>query len=89
VPGLFFLGQALGQAAVVNRHFSIALALVWGLIGLVNPRIQALELQTAKMNRLLTTMAVAAEFALLPPDQAAVKNVAWLQGTTLKNGSPA
>ena len=33
-------------------------------------------------------MTAVAALGLPAPAQAAVKNVAWLQGTTLKNGSP-
>jgi hypothetical protein len=63
------------------------LALVWGLIGLVNPRIQALELQPDKMKRLLITMSAVAALGLPALAQAAVSNTAWLQGTSLDDGS--
>jgi hypothetical protein len=72
---------------VINRWFWIALALPWGLVGLVNPRIQALELQPAKMKRLLITMSAVAALGLPALAQAAVSNTAWLQGTSLDGGS--
>jgi len=65
----------------------IASALVWGLIGLVNPRIQALELQPVKMKQLLITMSAVAALGLPALAQAAVSNTAWLQGTSLDGGS--
>jgi len=54
------LGQALGQADVLWHPLWIALALVWALIGLVNLRIQSLELQPVKMKQLLITMSAVA-----------------------------
>jgi len=40
------------------------------------------------MKRLLITITAIAALGLPAPAQTAVKNVAWLQGATLKNGSP-
>jgi hypothetical protein len=57
----------------------IALALVWGLIGLVNLRIQSLEFQPVKMKQLLITMSAVAALGLPALTQAAVSNTAWLQ----------
>jgi hypothetical protein len=57
-------------------------------LGVFTHRIHALEMQSTKMKRSLAIMTAVAGFALLAPAHAAVKNVAWLQGTTLKNGTP-
>ena len=45
------------------------------------------ELEATKMRRLLITMIAVGGLVILTSAQAAVKNVAWLQGTSLKNGS--
>ena len=45
------------------------------------------ELEVTKMRHLLNTMITVGGLVILSSSQAAVKNVAWLQGTSLKNGS--
>ena len=45
------------------------------------------ELEATKMRRLLNTMIAVGGLVILTSAQAAVKNVAWLQGTSLNNGS--
>ena len=45
------------------------------------------ELKATKMRRLLITMIAVGGLVILTSAQAAVKNVAWLQGTSIKNGS--